>query len=104
MKTVEKIIFYALLVLIAAALCVLAINSIQANQAQQERLAQVETVQKLISDSALQVDRILSNYEDAAYSSDVDRIAEQQLLATETTNLLLAKLNQQIALLAQIAQ
>lgn len=39
---------------------------------------------------------MIDTYDEVAYGPQVDRIAEQQLLATETTNNLLGQLAQQL--------
>lgn len=61
----------------------------QQNKLAEERAsayqARVEEAQELVSRQQIIIMGLLSDYEETAYGSNVDRIAEQQLIATEYT-------------------
>lgn len=64
---------------------------------------EIETQMAVISIMAENAQDIIDTYQDVAYGPRVDRIAEQQLLASETTNDLIGQLIQQIEAAAQLA-
>lgn len=102
MNKIERTYLFVVLAFIAIALAILAFGSLQAAQARQARLAEYERITGFITQTIDEVNAAQKAYQTAAYGSSVDRIAEQQLLATETTNVLLANLASQIGLLAQL--
>lgn len=105
MSKFERIFYPVMLTICAALLLLILVNSIQASKADLERRLQAQIVQDMITNTAEEIDTVIQNYEDAAYNStEVDRISEQQLLATETTNALLVRLSYQLSLLAQMQQ
>ncbi len=86
-------------------LAILAVNSIQANQAEQARLAKLQEINSQMVSTVSEIDIALNSHQDTAYGGgEIDRIAEQQLLATETTNILLSKLSYQLALFVHAQQ
>lgn len=78
------------------------VRLVQSEIEYQARLVQSEQIQSRLDQHRLVVLTIFSDYQDAAYYSDLDRIAEQQLTATEYQMLLLQTLASQNILIIEL--
>lgn len=99
MKPIERTLIIVLLAVCAVALALLAVGSLQTATAERARMEYVQSIADQTTANLQTIQAALDSYQDTAYGSGVDRIAEQQLLATETTNILLTKVADQLALL-----
>jgi hypothetical protein len=103
MKTFERIVLYCLLTVCAISLAINAYYNLSADAASRAGVEYRESIRSQTLQNIADLQTTVDNYEKAAYdNSAVDRIAEQQLLATETTNVLLVKVTNQIALLTLV--
>lgn len=92
----KEIVIVVLLVFILGLQAYQTYQQYQRQQAAQQVVSEITTVLKSI-------DETNATYQSQAYDNpEVDRIAEQQLLATETTNNLLARLGLEISYLSML--
>lgn len=99
MKPIERTLIIVLLAVCAISLSIIAIQGISAAGAASARAEFVESIRSQSDANLAEMQLVLDAYKEAAYGDSVDRIAEQQLIATETTNLLLTKVVNQVTLL-----
>jgi hypothetical protein len=99
MKPIERILTIVLLAVCAISLSIIAIQGISAATVQSARADYIETIRTQTVQNLDDAAAAIQTYQDTAYGGKVDRIAEQQLLATETTNAMLAKVVNQVVLL-----
>jgi len=78
------------------------IEQVQLEEEMQQKQERVEWVSNLLERQQSMLTSILSDYKGNAYSSDVDRIAEQQLIATEYQLMLLQLIAQQNVLMIEL--
>jgi hypothetical protein len=100
MKPFERILIIVLLAFCAIMLAMITANSLGLTAAGRARAEYAETIRTQTTQNLTDMQTVLDGYQKAAYGGgDIDRISEQQLLASETTNVLLAKAINQLALL-----